>query len=204
VVGRRSGRGHLSSDLLVIGGGFAGMAAAARAAELGAAVTVVEKAEHLGGSAALSAGIVFSAPDLAAYRRLCPDGDPELGRVLVQGFDAAVAEVERAGVEVSERWSHAREADARIASTESLAALVDVIAGWGVNGPRLRATIEHANAGEGPSLREPPFHALEVQPSITFTFGGLRADADGRVLRADGGPVPGLYVAGADLGGLQE
>jgi hypothetical protein len=81
------------------------MAAAARAAELGAAVTVVEKAEHLGGSAALSAGIVFSAPDIDAYRRLCPDGDPELGRVLVQGFDAAVADVERAGVKVSERWS---------------------------------------------------------------------------------------------------
>jgi succinate dehydrogenase/fumarate reductase flavoprotein subunit len=103
-----------------------------------------------------------------------------------------------------DRLARAREAGARIASTESLDALVDAVAGWGVNGPRLRATIERANVGDGPGLREPPYHALEVQSSITFTFGGLRADAGGRVLRADGRPVPRLYVAGADLGGLQE
>ena len=48
------------------------------------------------------------------------------------------------------------------------------------------------------------FHAVEVQPSITFTFGGLRGDTEGRALDRNGEPVPGLFVAGADLGGVQE
>ena len=43
-----------------------------------------------------------------------------------------------------------------------------------------------------------------MQPAITFTFGGLRGDTGGRALDQNGEPVPGLFVAGADLGGLQE
>ncbi|MEV1176869.1 FAD-binding protein, partial [Nonomuraea sp. NPDC049784] len=56
-----------------------------------------------------------------------------------------------------------------------------------------------------PSARPPqtgPFYALMVQPSITFTFGGVRTNTDGAVLDHDGRPVPGLFAAGADIGGL--
>ncbi|GAA2593684.1 FAD-dependent oxidoreductase [Streptomyces axinellae] len=45
-------------------------------------------------------------------------------------------------------------------------------------------------------LREPPFYALRVYPGVGGTSGGPRTDADGRVLRADGNAVPGLYGAG--------
>ena len=49
---------------------------------------------------------------------------------------------------------------------------------------------------------QPPFFAMEVQPAITFTFGGVRIDDHARVLREDGGAVPGLLAAGADAGGM--
>ena len=91
-------------DLLVLGGGMAGVAAAVRAAESGAAVTLVEKGPALGGSAALSAGILWTAPDCRTLRRIVPSGDPELGRALVDGFELAVEWIRSAGVFVSERW----------------------------------------------------------------------------------------------------
>ena len=49
------------ADVIVVGGGASGLAAAASALESGARVIVLEKASHTGGSAALSAGIVTAA-----------------------------------------------------------------------------------------------------------------------------------------------
>lgn len=49
------------ADVVVVGGGTSGLAAAASALESGARVIVLEKAPHTGGSAALSAGIVTAA-----------------------------------------------------------------------------------------------------------------------------------------------
>ncbi len=51
-------------------------------------------------------------------------------------------------------------------------------------------------------LESPPFHAFPVTCGITFTFGGLRADTDGRVLAESGEPIDGLFVCGEMLGGL--
>ncbi|GLW08679.1 tricarballylate dehydrogenase [Microtetraspora sp. NBRC 13810] len=52
------------------------------------------------------------------------------------------------------------------------------------------------------ALETPPFHGYAVACGITFTFGGLRADAEGRVLDENARPLPGLYAAGELLGGL--
>lgn len=46
-----------------------------------------------------------------------------------------------------------------------------------------------------------PFYALVVHPAITFTFGGLNIDTEGRALDASGQPVAGLFAAGSDAGG---
>ncbi len=51
-------------------------------------------------------------------------------------------------------------------------------------------------------LETAPFFAFPVTCGITFTFGGLHADTDGRVLDTDGAPIPGLFVCGEMLGGL--
>jgi hypothetical protein len=400
-------------DLVVVGGGMAGLAAAARAAEHGLRVVVLEKTGRVGGSSALSAGILWTAPDVETMREVVPDGDPELGRVLVEGLEPAVERVRAAGVEVTERWYgqmgfgvayradihalhrhwvgviegaggeirldapvrslrmdagavtgagdleasavllatggfqgdselvkrflgwdadrmllrsnpgstgdgfrlaasagaaasrglggfyghlvpapltafepehylpltqyHSRysiladlqgrrfvdeslgdevsnqaairlpgmravllcdervrtehvigppyphgqvidrfalasELGAKLASADTVDALVGRVAAWGFDGSGLKRTLisyEHGGPQDAPlpagpvPLREPPFHAVEVQPTLTFPLGGVRVDAWGRVLDRDGEAVRGLYAAGGDAGGLQ-
>src|ERR1700751_2114304 len=77
--------GSAPADLLVIGGGMAGLTAGAWAARHGARVIVVERAPSLGGSAAF-AGFVWTTPTVDAMQAVNPGGDPELGRALVEGF----------------------------------------------------------------------------------------------------------------------
>ena len=60
--------------------------------------------------------------------------------------------------------------------------------------------IEKANWAQ--ALREPPFEAYEVTCGITFTFGGVRVNAQGAVLDAAKRPLPGVYAAGEMVGGL--
>ena len=51
-------------------------------------------------------------------------------------------------------------------------------------------------------LDRPPYVAVKVTCGITFTFGGLKIDVDGRVIGDDGQPITGLYAAGEIVGGL--
>jgi hypothetical protein len=44
--------------------------------------------------------------------------------------------------------------------------------------------------------------AVHVAAAVTHTIGGLRVDTRARVLDASGAPVPDLYAAGADAGGV--
>jgi tricarballylate dehydrogenase len=52
------------------------------------------------------------------------------------------------------------------------------------------------------ALDTPPYYAFAVTCGITFTFGGLRIDKEGRVLDRIGAPIPGLHAAGELVGGL--
>lgn len=116
-----------------------------------------------------------------------------------------------------DRLSTAIEAGGIYATAPTLPELVEQVTEWGVDGERLTVMLERyievAAAGGGAAQgipvsssarppREGPFHALMVQPSITFTFGGVRTNDAGEVLDHDGRHVPGLYAAGADIGGL--
>jgi succinate dehydrogenase/fumarate reductase flavoprotein subunit len=85
-------------DLLVIGGGMAGLSAAAWTVRNGGSAVLVEKGE-LGGSAT-RAGFVWTAPTFEALREAIPDGDPSLGRTLIEGFAPAVDWIRSLGVEV--------------------------------------------------------------------------------------------------------
>ena len=52
------------------------------------------------------------------------------------------------------------------------------------------------------TIDDPPFEAHPLSFGITFTFGGVRVDADARVLDVVGATIPGLYAAGEMVGGL--
>ncbi len=51
-------------------------------------------------------------------------------------------------------------------------------------------------------LDTPPYDAFAVTCGVTFTFGGLRIDNEGKVLDTDLQPIPGLYAAGELVGGV--
>ena len=82
---------------------MAGLVAAARARELGAAVVVYEKGNRPGGSMLLSSGVIWRHRALEAFREECPDGDPALQRRLVEELDEALDWLESLGAVPLER-----------------------------------------------------------------------------------------------------
>ena len=118
------------------------------------------------------------------------------------------------GVEPNDRFALAYRRGARCAVAEDLEEFDHLPEEWGYDGSAVRRTLTEFNARSAagtaePSRRldseplvNPPYYVVELIPAITFTFGGLRVDADARVLNARGRPIPGLLAAGADIGGL--
>lgn len=51
-------------------------------------------------------------------------------------------------------------------------------------------------------IHEPPFYAIAVQPAVIGTTAGIATDGDARALGANGHPIEGLYVCGADQSSL--
>jgi succinate dehydrogenase/fumarate reductase flavoprotein subunit len=91
------------ADLVVAGAGMAGLAAAARARELGADVVVYEKGDRPGGSMILSSGVIWRFREWETFRAECPGGDPALQRVVWEGLDDALAWLESLGAPVVAR-----------------------------------------------------------------------------------------------------
>ena len=89
--------------MLVAGAGMAGLAAAARARELGARVALLEKGDRAGGSMLLSSGVIWRHRELDRFHEECPAGDRALQRVLHEGLDEALAWLERIGARPSSR-----------------------------------------------------------------------------------------------------
>ena len=88
-------------DLLVIGGGMAGLTAAANAARNGLSVILVEIAADAGGSGRY-AGYIWTAPTRKVMGEQNPAGDRELREAVVDNFADAVAWIESTGVAVGE------------------------------------------------------------------------------------------------------
>lgn len=52
------------------------------------------------------------------------------------------------------------------------------------------------------AMTEGPYFAVSQWPSVHHTEGGVRIDAQARVISIDGNPIPGLYAAGEFTGGI--
>ena len=76
--------------LTVAGAGMAGLCAAARARELRAGVTLLEKGDRPGGSMLLSSCVVWRHRSFDDFRAECPGGDPELQRLVWERLDDAL------------------------------------------------------------------------------------------------------------------
>jgi succinate dehydrogenase/fumarate reductase flavoprotein subunit len=90
-------------DLVVVGGGMAGMSAGAQAASQGARVLLCELADHLGGTAALSTGNVWTVQTPEAFRAADPDGDADLWQIVRDNLENSLKWLESVGVPVRER-----------------------------------------------------------------------------------------------------
>ena len=111
----------------------------------------------------------------------------------------------------------ARRAGGIVLRADTLEDLVEKLAGRGVPRAAVLRTLDGYNAavagGRASELspprsqpaafvRVPPFVAVEVASTITHTIGGLAVDAGCRVLHRTDGPLPGLYAAGVEVGGV--
>ncbi|MGE0387546.1 MAG: FAD-binding protein [Gammaproteobacteria bacterium] len=135
----------------------------------------------------------------------------ETARALVL-FDSALREADTAAFGV-DRFEVAGAAGAHTARAGTWGEIGAIVAAWGYRGAGEAAETFNAQMRGAAQALQPgrelhrrphdraPFHAIEVQPAITFTHGGLRIDAQARVLDGNGRPIPGLLAAGADAGG---
>jgi len=88
-------------DLLVIGGGMAGLTAAASAAHNGMSVVLIEIGADVGGSGRY-AGYIWTAPTREVMEEQNPDGVRELRENVVDSFAEAVSWIESTGVETGQ------------------------------------------------------------------------------------------------------
>ncbi len=82
---------------------MAGLAAAARARELGAEPLVLEKGGRPGGSMLLSSGVVWRYRTLEEFRAECPGGDERLQAQVMERLDEGLDWLESLGAPVVER-----------------------------------------------------------------------------------------------------
>ena len=119
-------------------------------------------------------------------------------------------------------WRRAVRSDVPEARSDTLAGLAEQL---GIDAAGLEATVAayHAACRPGPfkplemdglstvglapphsnwsrPLDRPPYLAWPVSAANCFTFGGLKCDAQARVLSNSGAPIPGLWAAGETMG----
>ncbi|HEY8480296.1 MAG TPA: FAD-dependent oxidoreductase [Spirillospora sp.] len=216
---------RLSADVVVLGGGMAGMTVAATAAQAGASVVVVDVADRPGGSAALSEGYVWTAPSAEVFTEQDPGGDVERFGAMLEGLPEAFAWVESLGVQVGPQLSGilgfgtGRQIDV-LGYLRRCRGLVEGGGGWVLPSTEPVRLLRDADAVTGVRVREAgdgSGETMEIEaPAVVLATGGFQADPEAReellfpgagrlVLRASpygrGGGLRLGTAAGGDLTG---
>ena len=166
---------------------MAGLVAAARARELGAAPVVFEKGDRAGGSMLLSSGVIWRHRTIDDFRTECPDGDPALQARIIEELDDAFDWLELLGIEPVRRETGNPLTVGRRYDTR---ALTEVL----------------ARAAGDVRLREP---FAEAEVLTTGGFGARLARERGLVLRAapwseGDGLGYGIRLGAAESAGMDE
>lgn len=169
------------TDVLVLGAGMAGLCAAIAALEQGAQVLVLEKGNRLGGSMALSNGIVWTFAREDDVRRRVPDGDGALQDLLVTQLAESLRWLEDQGVELKpdQVWlGYGRGQEANPAQmTNALAARIESLGGRLLTQTAVQSLITRAGAVVG-ALAFDAQGAVEIQArSVILATGGFQGNA---------------------------
>jgi succinate dehydrogenase/fumarate reductase flavoprotein subunit len=91
---------NIEVDVVVVGGGMAGLTAALVAAEDGSRTLCLDRLSEPGGSLALSGGYLWTVGNMEEYRRLSPEGDADIGRMIIDDFDDGLEWLTEHGVDL--------------------------------------------------------------------------------------------------------
>jgi succinate dehydrogenase/fumarate reductase flavoprotein subunit len=171
-----------TADVLVLGGGMAGLCAAITALEKGADVLVLEKGQRFGGSMFLSNGIVWTFAEKDEVRRQLPDGDTALQDFLVENLTASLEWLETQGVGLEPERTYLGYGRGRAASppqmTASLIERIRFLGGRMLAGTAVQSLLAKDGAVTG-ALAFDQAGAIEVRArSVIIATGGFQGNAE--------------------------
>lgn len=174
----------LECDLLVLGAGMAGLTAAARAAEAGMRVVVIERDTRIGGSAALSGGYLWTATS-PGRMELYGGGRPELAEVVLRNYETGLAWLRGRGIAIGRAVPvlHGRGYQIDIAAhLKGCALLVEQHGGHVVLGTEVAELLVDGRIGVMGARTFGPDGPIDVHaPATILATGGFQND---RMLRA--------------------
>ena len=177
-----TGARKMTADVLVLGGGMAGLCAAVAALERGADVLVLEKGTRHGGSMALSNGIIWTFAREADVRAQVPDGDPALQDLLVAQLTDALTWLQAQGAELEPAREYLGCGHGRAANppqlTAALLARIEALGGRVLCGTAAQELLTADGAVHG-ALAFDEHGALAVSArSVILATGGFQGNTE--------------------------
>lgn len=196
---------ELTTDIVVVGGGMAGLAAAVKADELGASVILLEKMSFTGGNSALSTGILhFGATDYQAAAGIADTKeafyefamaksenrrDPVQVRLIADHGSDAVNWLASTGVEISDKVSLITGGDPNIArghqALPNAAAMTATVTEYAIangvdvrlNTPATELIVDESGAVCGVIAKDNDGNILKIQADkVVLAVGGFVGD----------------------------